>query len=375
VAAALGAGGRRGAPRDREGPRRLQRGVGIPGSRIDRLRELLEEPLLVSAPVNVLYLTGFDSSNAALLVEPDRVRLFTDFRYAERARELEGVEVEETERHIYSDLEGRLPRRMGFEADALTYANFELLQAVGGVDPVPRRGLVESLRAVKEPGELEAIRRATEVTNRTYERLAEERFSGRTEKELVWRMTELFHEEGADEPAFAIDIAAGPTAASPHAVPGDRVVEEGDLVLVDAGAKVDGYCSDCTRTFAVGEISDSLREIYELTRLAQQAGLDAVHPGATGREADAAARAVIAEAGYGESFGHGLGHGIGLLVHEAPNLRPESTDTLAAGNVVTVEPGIYLSGVGGVRIEDLVVVTEDGCDALTSFPKDLIAVR
>jgi Xaa-Pro aminopeptidase len=129
------------------------------------------------------------------------------------------------------------------------------------------------------------------------------------------------------------------------------------------------------RTFAVGEISDSLREIYELTRLAQQAGLDAVHPGATGREADAAARAVIAEAGYGENFGHGLGHGIGLLVHEAPNLRPESTDTLAACNVVTVEPGIYLSGVGGVRIEDLVVVTEDGCDALTSFPKDLIAVR
>jgi Xaa-Pro aminopeptidase len=285
------------------------------------------------------------------------------------------VEVEETERHIYSDLEGRLPRRIGFEADALTYANFELLQAVGGVDPVPRRGLVESLRAVKEPGELDAIRRATEVTNRTYERLAEERFSGRTEKELVWRMTELFHEEGADEPAFAIDIAAGPTAASPHAVPGDRVVEEGDLVLVDAGAKVDGYCSDCTRTFAVGEISDSLREIYELTRLAQQAGLDAVRPGATGREADAAARAVIAEAGYGENFGHGLGHGIGLLVHEAPSLRPETTDALAAGNVVTVEPGIYLSGVGGVRMEDLVVVTEDGCDVLTSFPKDLIGLR
>jgi len=328
----------------------------------------------VSAPVNVLYLTGFDSSNAVLLVEADRVRLFTDFRYAERARELDGVEVEETERHIYSDLEGRLPRRIGFEADALTYANFELLQAVGGVELARRRGLVESLRAVKEPGELDAIRRATEVTNRTYERLAEERFSGRTEKELVWRMTELFHEEGADEPAFAIDIAAGPTAASPHAVPGDRVVQEGELVLVDAGAKVDGYCSDCTRTFAVGEISDSLQEIYELTRLAQQAGLDAVRPGAIGRDVDAAARAVIADAGYGESFGHGLGHGIGLLVHEAPNLRPESTDVLAAGNAVTVEPGIYLSVVGGVRIEDLVVVTEDGCDALTTFPKELMTV-
>jgi Xaa-Pro aminopeptidase len=373
VEAALGARGYRGAPRDRERPGRLQGGVGIPGARIERLRELLEEPLLVSAPVNVLYLTGFDSSNAALLVEPDRVRLFTDFRYAERARQLEGVKVEETKRHIYTDLEGRLSGRIGFEADALTYANFELLRA-GGTELAPRRGLVESLRSVKEPAELDAIRRATEVTNRTYEQLAEERFSGRTEKELVWRMTELFHECGADEPAFAIDIAAGPTAASPHAVPGDRVVEEGDLVLVDAGAKVDGYCSDCTRTFAVGEISDSLREIYELTRLAQQAGLDAVRPGATGREADAAARAVIAEAGYGENFGHGLGHGIGLLVHEAPNLRPESTDALAAGNVVTVEPGIYLSGVGGVRIEDLVVLTEDGCDVLTTFPKELMTV-
>ena len=343
-------------------------------ARIDRLRELLEEPLLVSAPVNVLYLTGFESSNAAVLVEPDRVRIFTDFRYAERAREVEGAEVEELKRHIYSNLEGRLPGRIGFEADALTYANFEFLRETG-TDLVPRRGLVESLRAVKEAEELEAIRRATEATNRTYEALAQEQFSGRTEKELVWRMTELFHECGADEPAFAIDIAAGPTAASPHAVPGDRVVQEGDLVLVDAGAKLDHYCADCTRTFAVGEVSDSLREIYDITRAAQQAGLEAVRAGATGRDVDAAARAVIADGGYGENFGHGLGHGIGLLVHEAPALRPESTDTLAAGNVVTVEPGIYLSGVGGVRIEDLVLVTEDGCDVLTSFSKELTSVR
>ena len=262
---------------------------------------------------------------------------------------------------------------MGFEADALTYANYELLRAACP-ELTSRRGLVESLRAVKEPEELDAIRRATDVTNRTYEALAEEQFGGRTEKELVWRMTELFHEHGGDEPAFAIDIAAGPTASTPHAVPGDRIVQEGDLVLVDAGAKVAQYCSDCTRTFAVGEVSDSLREIYEVTRRAQQAGVEAVGPGATGRDADAAARAVIAEAGYGENFGHGLGHGIGLLVHEAPNLRPESTDALAAGNVVTVEPGIYLSGVGGVRIEDLVFVTDGGCEVLTSFPKELLTV-
>ena len=324
--------------------------------------------------MNVFYLTGFESSNAAVLVEPDCVRLFTDFRYAERARQLEGVEVEETMRHIYTDLAERLPKRVGFEAAALSYADHALLYS-GGVELAPRYGLVESLRAVKDAEELDAIRRATEVTDRAYEALQQEQFSGRTEKELVWRMTELFHEHGADEEAFATDIGAGPTAASPHAMPGDHVIQAGELVLVDAGAKVGGYCSDCTRTYAVGDVSESLREVYEITREAQQEGLDAVRAGVTGRDADAAARAVIADAGYGENFGHGLGHGLGLLVHEAPALRAESTDTLAAGNVVTVEPGIYLSGVAGVRIEDLVAVTEDGCELLTSLPKDLIAVR
>ena len=324
--------------------------------------------------MNVRYLTGFESSNAALLVEPERVRLFTDFRYAERAREVEDVEVVETARYLYSDLAELLNGTVAFEADALTYANYEFLRE-GGVELVPRRGLVESLRAVKEPEELDAIRRATEVTDRTYEGLAEERFAGRTEKELVWAMHQLFHECGADGLAFEIDIASGPTAASPHAVPGDRVVEEGDLVLVDAGAIVDGYCSDCTRTFAVGEVSDSLREVYEVVREAQQAGIEAVRAGVAGRDVDAAARAVIAEAGYGENFGHGLGHGLGLLVHEAPALRPEWEEELVAGHVVTVEPGIYLSGVAGVRIEDLVVVTEEGCEVLTSFPKELMTVR
>ncbi len=324
--------------------------------------------------MNVRYLTGFESTNAALLVEPDRAVLFSDFRYAERARDVEGVEFEETKRYMYSDLPALLPPRVVFEADAMTYANYDQLRR-GGLELEPRRGLVESLRSVKEPEELDLIRQATEVTNKAYELLVEEQFSGRTEKELAWRMEELFHDCGADGIAFPVDIAAGPTAASPHAVPGGRVVQEGDLVLVDAGAVVDGYCSDCTRTYAVGDVSDSLREVYELVREAQQAGLDAVRPGVSGRDADAAARAVIADAGYGENFGHGLGHGLGLLVHEAPALRPESDEVLAAGHVVTVEPGIYLSGVAGVRIEDLVVVTDDGAEVLTSIPKELAVVR
>jgi Xaa-Pro aminopeptidase len=323
--------------------------------------------------VNVRYLTGFDSTNAALLVDADRAVLFSDFRYAERAREVEGVDFEETKRYIYSDLPALLPPRVAFEADAMTYANYDELRR-GGLELEPRRGVVEALRIVKEPEELETIRRATEVTNEAYVLLAEEQFSGRTEKALAWRLEQLLHECGADGMAFPVDVAAGPTAASPHAVPGERVVQEGDLVLVDAGASLDGYCSDCTRTFAVGEVSDSLREAYELVRRAQQAGLDAVGPGVSGRDADAAARAVIADAGYAENFGHGLGHGLGLLVHEAPALRPESGDVLAAGHVVTVEPGIYLSGVAGIRIEDLVVVTDDGADVLTSYPKELVTV-
>ena len=309
-----------------------------------------------------------------LLVEPDRVRLFTDFRYAERAREIEDVEFEETKRYIYSDLAERLPKRVAFEADALTYANYQLLRDAG-LELVPKRGLVESMRVVKQEAELDAIRRATEVTDAAYERLVDERFAGRTEKELVWRMEQLLHECGANRLAFPIHVAAGPTAAAPHSDPGERAVQEGELVLVDAGAVLDGYCSDCTRTFAVGEISESLRRLYDTVLEAQQAGLDAVRAGVAARDPDAAARAVITDAGYGENFGHGLGHGVGLLIHEAPALRPESDEELAAGNAATVEPGIYLSGVAGIRIEDLVVVTEDGCDVLTSFPKELRTVH
>jgi Xaa-Pro aminopeptidase len=309
-----------------------------------------------------------------LLIEAGGARLFTDFRYAERAREVEGVEFEETPRYLYTELPSLLPPRVAFESDAMTYANYEFLRR-GGIELEPRRGLVESLRVVKEPEELDAIRRATAVTDAAYEQLSRERFEGRTEKELVWRMEQIFHECGADGLAFPVDVAAGPTAASPHAEPGDRVIAKGDLVLVDAGATVDGYCSDSTRMFAVGDVSDSLQQVYSVVREGQQAGLDAIRAGVATRDADAAARAVIADAGYGENFGHGLGHGVGLLVHEAPALRPESDDLLAGGNVVTIEPGIYLSGVAGVRIEDLAVVTDDGCEVLTAFPKELIVVH
>jgi Xaa-Pro aminopeptidase len=342
-------------------------------SRIDSLRASLEEPLLVTNGVNVRYLVGFSSSNAALFVEPERVRLFTDFRYAETARAVEGVEFVETKRSLVGALAELLDGTVGFEADAVSYASWEVLRA-GGLELVPRRGVVEALRAVKDESELEKIRRAGEITSEGYARLADERFVGRTERELAWRLEDLFRELGADAPAFESIVASGPNAAKPHARPTDRTMEAGETIVIDAGAMVEGYNADCTRTFATGPLPEELKAAYQATLEGQLAGLEAVRAGVTGIDADAAARDKIEAAGLGEHFGHGLGHGVGLEVHEAPRLSRESSDTLVAGNVATVEPGVYLAGLGGIRIEDLVVVTDGEPEILTSFTKDLITV-
>jgi Xaa-Pro aminopeptidase len=342
-------------------------------NRLQRLQERIEDPLLVSTEANVFYLTGFESSNAALLVERDRVRLFTDFRYAESARQVPDVEFAEVKRDVYGALAALLEGRIAFEAAGLVYDRWERLRD-GGLELVPTRGMVEALRAVKDERELDAIRRATEITNRAYERIAEERFVGRTERDLAWTMERFLREEGADAAAFNVGLGTGPGGAVPHAHPSDRVVEEGHLVVVDAGARVEGYNSDCTRTFAAGDVGEEARTIYEVCLQAQRASVEAARAGKTGREVDAVARERIAAAGFGDEFGHGLGHGVGILVHEAPALRPESGDTLAPGNVVTVEPGIYLPGRNGVRIEDLVFVTPNGPEIPTTFTKELVTV-
>ena len=342
-------------------------------SRVDRLRAELEEPLLVTNATNVFYLTGFKSSNAALLVEDERVRLFTDFRYREAAAAVEGVDVVETERSLVAGIAKDVEGRIGFEATAMTYAAWSRLAGTG-LELVPQDGLVERLRAVKDAEELERIRAAAEIADRVYAAMAENQFVGRTEKELAWQMEQLFHTEGADALSFELIVAAGATGALPHGRPTTRSVEPNTTVVIDAGCYVDGYASDCTRTFATGELPDDLARAYETCLEAQCAGLTATRAGVAGADADAAARQVIAAAGWGENFGHGLGHGVGLLVHETPVLRSESEDVLEPGNVVTVEPGIYLPGRGGIRIEDLVVVTDDGNDVLTQYTKELVTV-
>jgi Xaa-Pro aminopeptidase len=342
--------------------------------RVERLRASLEEPLLVSDPVNVRYLSRLASSNAALLVEPERIQVFTDFRYAESARAIDGAEFVEAKRDLFQTLSELLSGRIGFEASSLTFERYARLHA-GGIEPVPRYGLVEELRAVKDEEELAAIRRAAEITDTAFQRFADEgELIGRTEGDLAWRMERFLHEAGGDGAAFSVVVASGPNAAKPHTVPGEREVGKGETVIVDAGCTVDGYASDCTRTFATGPLPDELKRAYDVCLDAQLAGLEAVKPGASGPGVDAAARDRIEAAGFGGAFGHGLGHGVGLLVHEDPRLAQESRHTLASGNVVTVEPGIYLSGLGGIRIEDLVVVQDDGPEVLSPMTKDLLIV-
>jgi Xaa-Pro aminopeptidase len=342
--------------------------------RLDALTKRLDAPLLVTNLTNVLYLTGFDSSNAALLVEPGGgATLYTDFRYIEVARGVPGVEVELTKRTLLQDIGERLTGRVQFEADVLPYAEWERL-AAGKAKLVPSAGIVDSLRAIKDTEEVAKLVRAAKIADRGLEALTAETWIGRSEKELAWRLRELLHAHGADELSFDSIVASGPNGAFPHANPTDRIVERGTLVTVDWGARVDGYCSDCTRTFSTGRLPDRLREAYDVCLSAQKRACANIKAGMTGVEADALARDPITNAGFGDNFGHGLGHGVGLLVHEAPRLSTESTDTLEPGHAVTIEPGIYLEGLGGVRIEDLAIVRKDGLDLLTSFPKELAEV-
>jgi len=351
-------------------------------TRGERLAELLPEreldQLLVSDLVNVRYLTGFTGTNGACLVGPDELVFFTDFRYTERAEREVGPEWErpEAERELVPQIVGRMKGRVGFEDAKLTVRQLARLEAAGadaGIELIPAGDLVEGLRAVKEPGELERIAAAAELADDVYRWVLERSLAGRTERDVARDGEARIRELGA-EPSFPPIVAAGENGALPHAEPSEREIGRAELVVFDMGAMLDGYCSDCTRTFATGEVDGEAREVYELVLRAQEAALEAVRAGASGQEVDSVPREIIAEAGHGDHFGHGTGHGVGLEVHEGPRLATSSEDELADGNVVTVEPGIYLPGAFGVRIEDLVVVTDGGYRNLSGLPKQLQVV-
>jgi Xaa-Pro aminopeptidase len=348
----------------------------------DRLPEAGVDAVLITDLVNLRYLTGYTGSNGLTVIGPDTRVFVTDFRYVEQAAE----EVNDTFERLRGStdlleaVEGALPAgelRLGFEEAHLTVREHARLRELlpDRVELVGVHGLAEGLRAVKQGDEVAAIRAAAELADAAFEALITGGLIGRTEKDLALALEFDMRRRGAERTSFDPIVAAGPHGALPHASPRDVAVRTGDLVVIDWGAHLDGYCSDCTRTVAAGAADGHATEIYELVLEAQLTGLQAIAPGARGQAVDEVARQLIEAAGHGEHFGHGLGHGVGLEVHEAPRLGQRSESVLEAGNVVTVEPGVYLPGDLGVRIEDLVLVTDQGPKVLNGLPKELTVVR
>jgi Xaa-Pro aminopeptidase len=343
-----------------------------------RLGEKELDGLLVTHLVNVRYLTGFGGTNGVAAVGPGTRAFFTDFRYTERAqREIDGFELDPEDRELVKGSLARLGKgRIGFEDAHVTVRQLERLReaAPDGVELVPAGELVEELRAIKDGSELAAIREAAKAVTGIYDFLREREFAGRAEREVQLMLENEMRARGT-EPSFPSIVAGGANGALPHHEAGGDPIPPGTLVTVDMGCIVDGYCSDCTRTFAAEGISDHGLEVYDLVLEAQEKSLAAVKAGADCKAVDSVAREVIEAAGHGDRFGHGLGHGVGLEVHENPTLSQRSEGSLVEGNVVTVEPGVYLPGELGVRIEDLVVVGPEGPEILTSFPKTLITLE
>jgi Xaa-Pro aminopeptidase len=333
--------------------------------------------VMVTNLVNVRYLTGFTGTNGACVVTPHERLFFTDFRYVEQAREqAPDFELVQAGPGMLDDVAKCLRGRAGFEDDHLSVAGHRKVadKVPDGVELVPAGGLVERLRAVKDEAEVAAMAAAAELATAAYESLRERGLAGRTERDVARGLVRFMEDAGAEGPSFAPIVAAGGHGALPHAVPRDVEIPRDTLVVIDLGAVMDGYCSDCTRTLATGSLSDEALEVYELVRQAQLHALEATVAGAEVKAVDAVARQRIDAAGHEEHFGHGLGHGVGLEVHEAPRIGKSADGELRTGNAVTVEQGVYVPGEFGVRIEDLVIVTDGEPRTLTGFPKDLVTI-
>jgi Xaa-Pro aminopeptidase len=359
-------------------------------ARLERLAGELDRlglnALLVDAPVDLRYLTGFTGSNGLALVlngSSGGHRFLTDFRYTVRSSvEVTGPLLRETVTGELRDSVASLLSpdggRLGFDEGKLTVgAHRRLLEQMPkGWELVGCAGAIERLRAVKEASEVSSIAAACELADAALSEVLEGGLAGRTERQVAFALETRMRELGAESPSFGSIVAAGAHGALPHAQPREVEIPKDVLVTIDWGALHEGYCSDCTRTYATGEgTSEQAREVYALVLAAQERGLEVLRAGPNGREIDAAAREVIERGGQGERFGHGLGHGVGLDIHEAPRLsRTASQEPLVDGNVVTIEPGVYLPDALGVRIEDLAVVRPTGSDVLTRLPKALTVI-
>jgi Xaa-Pro aminopeptidase len=335
--------------------------------------------MLVTRPENQRYLSGFTGSDGALLISAERAMLLTDFRYFEQVEEeapdFELVKVaQRAPLALKNSLKELGIRRLGFESTHMPYGMYqEWRKATRGTRWMPTKEVVESIRLIKDEQELAKIREAVAITDAACDHIRQFIKAGMTEKEVAWELEVYMRTHGAEGIAFGFIVGSGPNGAKPHAVLQDRKISEGEPIVMDMGARVDGYQSDLTRTICLGKPDEKLREVYDVVLRAQLAAEQQAKPGMTGQEVDAIARNVIAEAGYGEHFGHGLGHGVGLAVHEQPSVNSRGSTPLQLGMVFTIEPGVYLTGWGGVRIEDLVWMTESGVEVLSKARKELQA--
>ena len=348
------------------------------------MEELHLDAMVITDPYNMRHISGFRGGEGILYISGKQKVLITDSRYTEQAgKESDFTVIEESAKHnrevilgeciAAEDVNGEFS--MGYEDDSLLCAQFDKLKAALQVNTwVPMGGRVDALRRIKTEEELGYLKRAEEIGDKAFEKILTILKPGMTELEVAAELEYLMKKEGAENTSFDTIIASGLNSSMPHAIPGEKKLEEGDFVTMDFGCKYKGYCSDMTRTVVLGKASDKQKEIYGIVLKAQLAALEALKAGVTGKSVDKVARDIITEAGYGDCFGHGLGHSVGLFIHENPRLSPSDDTVLQGGMVETVEPGIYVPGFGGVRIEDMVVVTEDGYENLARSPKELIEV-
>ncbi len=349
--------------------------------RLEKLRSEMAaqglDGLLITDPLNRRYLTGFTGSAGLVLVTAGRAMLAVDFRYYEQAaREAPAWEQVRVERRYYETLSEMVAdagiKRLGFEADHVTVAQLEELnERLAEVELCPTKKLVLSMRAIKDEGEVAAIRAAVACADEAFAHLLRVIHPGMREVDVAWELESYMRQHGATATSFPLIVGSGPNGAMPHATTSERVIGTGEPIVIDFGAVVDGYCSDITRTICLGHADGRYLEVWNLVLEAQLRAEEQLRPGMTNKEADALAREALKEAGYEKEFGHGLGHGVGLAIHESPGVSPNAEElVLEPGMVFTVEPGVYLPGWGGVRIEDIVVMREDGVEVLTRAPKD-----
>lgn len=350
-------------------------------SRLQQMRQQMDahnlDAYVVIRPENGRYLSGFSGGEATLYITSEKAFLLTDFRYIEQAKaqapDFEIIDAGQQEHFTKLAEIGQQAQRVGFEGDFITYLDFgKLNDAFSQVELLSLPDLVSHLRSVKDESEIKLIRQAVKIADDAFDEVLKTIEIGQTEEEIGLNLEFSMRRAGASGGSFDFIVASGVRSAMPHGTASSKRVQSGEFLTMDFGAIYQGYCSDITRTIFIGDPEDKHRAVYETVLAAQRAGIQAVAPGRTGKEVDAVARTIIEKAGYGDYFGHGLGHSVGLAIHEGPNLNKREERILEPGMVITVEPGIYIPDWGGVRIEDIVLVTENGCEVLTQAPKEFI---